>query len=68
MYSPRNQTSWDKYMLKDISKYKFYGLSLFDCEVNILYKEHIVHCIALQLHCKHLYLNNIALSTVASPC
>ena len=27
MYSPRNQTSWDKYMLKDISKYKFYGRS-----------------------------------------
>ena len=27
MYLPRNRTSWDKYMLKDISKYKFYGRS-----------------------------------------
>ena len=23
LYSPRNRTSWDKYMLKDISKYNF---------------------------------------------
>ena len=27
MHLPRNRTSWDKYMLKDISKYKFYGRS-----------------------------------------
>ena len=33
-----NRKSWDKYLLKDISKY-----SLVGCEVNIP-KEHIVHC------------------------
>ena len=27
MYLPRNRTSWDEYMLKDISKYKFYDRS-----------------------------------------
>ena len=27
MYSPRNRTSWDLYMLKDRSKDKFYGRS-----------------------------------------
>ena len=43
MYSPRNRTSWDKYMLKDISKYNFYGRSQF-VRLRGKYTHQCTHC------------------------
>ena len=43
MYSPRNRTSWDKYMLKDISKYNFYGRCHF-VRLRGKYTAQCTHC------------------------
>ena len=55
MYSPRNRTSWDKYMLKDISKYNFYGRSQF-VRLRGKYTHQCTHCALKQswLLCSHL--------------
>ena len=45
MYFPSNRTRWDKYMLKDMSKYKFQGKShLVWLEGKKVNKQHNVHC------------------------
>ena len=47
LYSPRNRTSWDKYMLKDISKYNFYGRSQF-VRLRGKYTAQCTHCAMFQ--------------------
>ena len=49
MHLPRNRTSWDKYMLKDISKYKFYGRSQL-VRLRGKYTVQTAHCAVSQGH------------------
>ena len=49
MYSPCNRTSWDKYMLKDISNYNFYGRSQL-VRLRGKYTVQTAHCALETLH------------------